>query len=54
MEHEIFRFVLRKSQKQLTSLRVGCEVTDGISICEIENETLIIPGMYLVNIERGN
>ena len=46
MQHEIFKLVLRRSEKQVYFPRQGCKNTGDISICEIGDEKLIIPGKY--------
>ena len=47
MQHEIFKLVLRRSEKQVYFPRQGCKNTGDISICKIGDEKLIIPGKYL-------
>jgi hypothetical protein len=46
MEHEIFKLVLKKSEKQVYYPREGCEISHDISICEIGNDKLIIPAHF--------
>ena len=46
MQHEIFKLVLRRSEKQVYFPRQGCKNTGDISICKIGDEKLIIPGKY--------
>ena len=52
MKDEIFKLVLRRSEKQSYIIREGCEISDDISICEIGNTTLIIPAQFQNNTEH--
>ena len=52
MKDEIFKLVLKKSEKQIYYPREDCEISDDISICEIGNNTLIIPSQFQNNTEH--
>ena len=51
-EDVIFKFALKKSEKQVYYPREGCEIFDDISICKIRNNTLIIPAEFQNNTEH--